>query len=84
MSVSPVSPRRGRYTEQQSRTHSWPGLISKHTLASTIPAPTPVPRSPSQMLSVSLSGSLAPSASVNKHSHFHAAVFPEQLSEVEK
>lgn len=31
MSVSPVSPRQGRYTEQQSRTHSWPRPISKHT-----------------------------------------------------
>lgn len=32
MSVSLVSPGQGRYTEQQSRTHSWPGPISKHTL----------------------------------------------------
>lgn len=31
MSVSLVSPRLGRYTEQQSRTHSWPGPTSKHT-----------------------------------------------------
>lgn len=54
MSVSLVSPRLGRYTEQQSRTHSWPGPISKHTRSSLALSSTPSASSPahSQMLSV--------------------------------
>lgn len=80
MSVSLVSPRLGRYTEQQSRTHSWPGPISKHTRSSLALSSTPSASSPShsQMLSVfsSLDLSLTPNTQF-------LAVFPtrNRLSE---
>lgn len=90
MSVSLVSPRQGRYTEQQSRTHSWPRPISKHTRYHDPPSRTfklslcflslslSLSLSLTDALCLFLSGLYSPlalSASVNKHTHFHMAFF---------